>query len=430
MKSEGPSVVIGIDVGTSGVRALAIAPDRQVVAGGRALFSDLGDDRRAPDLWWQALVVALTATLAEIGDRSRVRALAIDGTSGTVLPVAADGTPLARPMMYNDPVDDAGIVALIGRTAPAASAAHGATSGLAKALLFRALPGVHRIVHQADWLAGRFLGRFDLSDANNALKTGYDPVTETWPQWIAAAGMDVDLLPAVVAPGSVQGGICRAMSETFGLPGDVLVVAGTTDGCASFLATGADAPGDGVSALGTTLTIKMLAGAPIFAPEYGIYSHRIGSVWLAGGASNTGGGVLAQFFDGAAIAELSRAIDPATDSGLDYYPLPKTGERFPVNDPDLAPRMTPRPADDAAFLKGLLEGIARIETLGYRRLAELGAPPLRSIRTVGGGAGNPAWTAVRRRLLPVPFPPVLSEEAAMGAAILALQGAERDGAIR
>ncbi len=428
MTGAPPSVVIGIDVGTSGVRAVAITPDRQVVGGGKALFRDLGDDHRAPDLWWRALSAALTATLAGLGD-ARLRALAIDGTSGTVLPVAADGTPLARPLMYNDPVGDGGIVARIGRTAPAASAAHGATSGLAKALLFRAAPGVHRILHQADWLAGRFLGRFEQSDANNALKTGYDPVAEEWPAWIEEVGMDRALLPAVAAPGSVQGRVCRAASVAFGLPDDVLVVAGTTDGCASFLATGADRPGDGVTALGTTLTIKMLADAPIFAPEYGIYSHRIGNAWLAGGASNTGGGVLAQFFDGAAIADLSRRIDPSADSGLDYYPLPRAGERFPINDPGLAPRLTPRPADDAEFLHGLLEGIARIESLGYRHLAKLGAPPLRSIRSVGGGAGNPAWTAIRQRLNPVPFLPVLSEEAAMGTALLALQGAESEGVI-
>ena len=266
-------IVIGIDAGTSGVRAVAIRPDRHVVASGKALFRDFGGDHRLPEIWWQALAKALTATFAGLGS-GRVRALAIDGTSGTILPVAADGTPLARPMMYDDPVADRDILARIARLAPATSAAHGATSGLAKALLFGRLPGLHRVLHQADWLAGRFLGRFDLSDANNALKTGYDPIAQQWPGWIEATGMDVDRLPAVAAPGSVQGSIGRAAAEAFGLPGDMLVIAGTTDGCASFLATGAGEPGDGVTALGTTLTLKMLTDAPVFAPEYGIYSHQ------------------------------------------------------------------------------------------------------------------------------------------------------------
>ena len=74
------------------------------------------------------------------------------------------------------------------------------------------------------------------------------------------------------------------------------VVAGTTDGCAAFLASGASEAGDGVTSLGTTLTLKLLSATPVFAPQFGVYSHRIGDQWLAGGASNSGGGVLASLF--------------------------------------------------------------------------------------------------------------------------------------
>lgn len=164
----------------------------------------------------------------------------------------------------------------------------------------------------------------------------------------------------------------------------------------------------------------MLSDRPIFAPEYGIYSHRIGDVWLGGGASNSGGGVLAEFFDSDALGDLSKRIDPATNSGLDYYPLTKPGERFPVSDPDYPPRITPRPADDALFLHGLLEGVARIEAQGFQRMAELGAPALRSIRTVGGGSENSVWTALRERILGVPGARADSRSAAVGVARLAL----------
>ena len=51
----------------------------------------------------------------------------------------------------------------------------------------------------------------------------------------------------------------------FGLRDDVTLVAwATTDGCASFLATGADQIGDAVSVLGTTLTVKLLSDRPVF----------------------------------------------------------------------------------------------------------------------------------------------------------------------
>jgi len=117
--------------------------------------------------------------------------------------------------------------------------------------------------------------------------------------------------------------------------------------------------------------------------------------------------------------------EPGQPSPLDYYPLPRPGERFPVADPTLPPRLEPRPADAAAFLHGLLEGMARIETLGYRRLAELGAPyPLR-VLTTGGGAINATWTAIRARLLGVPVTAVEDRGAAYGAALLARQGLAR-----
>lgn len=426
--SSGPALVIGIDIGTSGARAVAMDSGYAILASGSSKLADFSADHRDPIVWWQAVQTALAQVLSVI-DKTSVKAIAIDGTSGTVLPVSADGAPLAVPMMYNDPVTDTEILTRIAAFAPRDSAAHGATSGLAKVLAFQSIPDVFRIIHQADWLAGHFTGFYDVSDENNALKTGYDPVLREWPEWIARTGARTDLLPDVLPAGAPIAGISADAALALGLPDDVVIVAGTTDGCASFLATGADQPGDAVSALGTTLTVKMLSDRPLFAPDYGLYSHRIGDMWLAGGASNTGGVVLSAHFDNDRIAALSEKIDPATDTGLDYYPLVKDGERFPVNDPAMKPRMTPRPDGDAEFLKAIFEGIAGVEALAYERLVSLGSPALRSVRTVGGGAKNAVWTAIRSRKMPVPFPSVASEEAAAGTARLALTGARSAGVL-
>jgi sugar (pentulose or hexulose) kinase len=428
MNGHHDALVIGIDIGTSGARAVAMTPDGAIVASGAAKLSAFSEDHRDPVGWWKAVQAAF-GDVIEVVDRQRIRAISIDGTSGTMLPVAADGAPLARPMMYNDPVSDGAILDAIAAHAPKDSAAHGATSGLAKVLAFQLVPDVFRVIHQADWLAGHFTGLYDVSDENNALKTGYDPVTRGWPEWIEKTGARAGLLPEVLPAGEPVATISPAAAEAFGLSREVVVVAGTTDGCASFLATGADRPGDGVSALGTTLTVKVLSDRPLFAPEYGLYSHRIGDMWLAGGASNTGGVVLAAHFTGEQIAELSARIDPADDTGLDYYPLTKPGERFPIADPNFEPRMTPRPQDDAMFLKAIFEGIAGVESLAYQRLTALGGPKLGSIRTVGGGAKNAAWSAIRARKLGVPFLVVHSEEAAAGTAQLALAGAKQAGVL-
>ncbi|MER8423984.1 FGGY-family carbohydrate kinase [Mesorhizobium sp. M1403] len=423
--STGP-LAIGIDIGTSGARAVAMRPDFSIAAHSEIALERFGLNGRDPAVWWEAVGATLAEVLKCI-DRAAVLSIAVDGTSGTLLPVDGSGRPLAEPLMYNDKVADDIILTAIAGAAPATSAALGATSGLAKALSFQHLPGVATVLHQADWIAGQFSGRFDVSDENNALKTGYDVEARRWPDWIAATGMRMEFLPRIVRPGDVTGTLTASAAKMFGLPRDVVVVAGTTDGCASFLATGATAAGAGVTALGSSLTIKILSDRPISAPQFGIYSHRLGNTYLAGGASNSGGKVLAQHFPVARIVELSKKIDPATETGLDYYPLPAPGERFPIADPALPPRLEPRPADDADYLKAMFEGIAAIEALGYRRLAELGAPRLTSVRSVGGGAANPAWTAIRQRKLGVALVPALSEEAAAGTARLALMGAGAAG---
>jgi sugar (pentulose or hexulose) kinase len=414
---------IGIDLGTSGARAIAMDGDGNVAGEAAFAMAGFGRNHRDPAIWKQVTDAALMGVLAQIG-RENVVAICIDGTSGTMLPIDATGTPLAQGRMYNDVCEDAALLDIIARHAPQESAAHGASSGLAKALISQRDFAPHKVVHQADWLAGNLCGIYS-SDDNNALKTGYDPVAGCWPGWMANTGLDMALLPVVQQPGTPVACLLPAIAAKFGLPETVQIVAGTTDGCASFLATGAEQVGDGVTALGSTLTLKILSDVPVFDPASGVYSHHILGKWLAGGASNTGGNVLAAHFSNDELAELSNRIDPTQDSGLDYYPLTKPGERFPVADPDRPPVMIPVPDDRALFLQGILEGIAAIEARGYARLAELGAPKLRCLRTVGGGANNPVWNRIRNRYLNTDMQPPAHNQAAYGAARLARYGVGR-----
>jgi sugar (pentulose or hexulose) kinase len=414
------AVCVGLDLGTSGVRAVAIDAGGAVVASAaRALPAPLeaadGGRLQDPAVWRAAAFGAL----AEIGRRCvRIAALAVDGTSGTLLLCAADGAPLGPARMYND-ASAATLAGRIRAAAPPESGAHGATSPLARLLVMQdGWPAARHALHQADWLAGQLSGRFGVSDDNNALKLGWDPVRRVWPDWLGRLGARRELLPEVVAPGTALGPLLPEVAAELGLGKDCLVVAGTTDGCASFLATGAAAWGDGVTALGSTLTIKLLSERPLFAPEYGVYSHRIGDWWLAGGAANTGGAALLRFFGAERIAELTPALRPDAPTGLDWHPLPGRGERFPVADPDLTFEPE-RPADDVTFLQGLLEGIAAVEARAYALLEALGGPALRSVRTVGGGAANPAWSRIRADRLGVPLLQPSSLEAAYGAALLA-----------
>ena len=205
-----------------------------------------------------------------------------------------------------------------------------------------------------------------------------------------------------------------------------MVCAGTTDSIAAFLASRALEPGEAVTSLGSTLVLKLLSHTRVEDARYGIYSHRLGDLWLTGGASNTGGAVLRQFFSDAQLESLSYQIDPDTESQLDYYPLLQPGDRFPINDPNLSPRLEPRPENSVEFLHGLLESMARIEARGYELLQQLGATRLSRVYTAGGGAKNPVWSRMRERYLQVPMVTPVHMEAAYGAALLAMRGIENE----
>ena len=413
--------VIGLDLGTSGVRAVAVDASGQILGLGSATLplTKITGARReqSPEDWWNGCRTALDE-LSQKLDLSAARAIAVDATSGTILPVDNHNRPLAPARMYDD-ADTGDLAAKIKSLAPRESAAHGATSPAARALEWVKLPRLHCILHQADWING-CLGATDWqTDENNALKTGYDPINRCWPGWLRGFGLSPGILPEVVPVGTPIGHVSAQAAIALGIPEGITIAAGTTDGCATFLASGATEPGEASTALGSTIVLKLLSERPIFAPELGIYSHRLGDTWLAGGASNCGGKTLLQHFTSEQLASLEASLDPAKPTGTDYYPLPSVGERFPVADAKLSPRLTPRPPSDAEFLQGIYEAFARVEQTGFAKLRELGCPALRSVRHAGGGSRSATWMTLRAAALGVPQRPAWSEEAAAGAARLA-----------
>jgi D-ribulokinase len=412
-------VSLGIDFGTSGARLVAIDTDCNVVWWGTSDLLAQG---------WRETLFAMIQAIP-IAIKSQVKRIAIDGTSSTVLLCDREGRSIGAPILYHDRCG-AEVLDLVKSIAPAGHLVISATSSLAKLLWLMRQPEASGIVptagaayflHQADWLAYHLHGKLGISDYHNALKLGYDVETLCYPDWLEGQPYR-PLLPQVVQPGTPIGTVLPQVATDLGLAADCIVCAGTTDSIAAFIASGVDEPGVAVTSLGSTLVIKLLSQTRIENVNFGIYSHRLGDLWLVGGASNTGGAVLRHFFSDAELVSLSQAIDPDRPSNLDYYPLLTPGDRFPINDPQLAPRLTPRPERDVDFLHGLLAGIASIEARGYQLLAQLGATPLTAIYTAGGGAQNPVWTKIRQRYIPVPISISPQQEAAYGTALLAQTG--------
>jgi sugar (pentulose or hexulose) kinase len=418
---------LGIDFGTSGARAVVINAEGVIQSETQYPFAEkLGRDTAilvSTVVKWET---ALYSLIEEIPQKIRreISAIAINGTSSTVLLCNPTGQPITEPLMYND---DRGVAVMetLRAIAPPNHTVLSATSSLAKFLWFiqNSKSQIHNncyFLHQADWLAFLLHGQLGISDYHNALKLGYDPEQLCYPSWMKQLP-ETPALPQVLAPGTPVGEVTADISRRLGLPRDCVVCTGTTDSIAAFLASAAQSPGEAVTSLGSTLVLKLLSQTRVDDARYGIYSHRLGDLWLTGGASNTGGAVLRHFFRDAELERLSCQIHPHNESPLDYYPLLKAGDRFPINDPNLLPRLEPRPADSVEFLHGLLEGMARIEARGYQLLQQLGATGLTRVYTAGGGAKNPAWTAIRERHLKVPVVPSTHTAAAYGTALLARQ---------
>ncbi|MEB3256666.1 MAG: FGGY-family carbohydrate kinase [Synechococcaceae cyanobacterium] len=372
---------------------------------------------------WRSGLITLVQRLSG-AQRQRVGAISLDGTSGTLLLCRPDGQllhgelALALPYSLACPEQKETLRAL-GLAGAAASLSGSAARALR--LLERARAGGEAgplwLRHQADWLMGWLLGDWRWGEEGNNLRLGWDLHQGTWGGRLAAQPWR-EALPQIRASGEILGSLAAEAAEALGLPPSCRVVAGSTDANAAVLAAD-PADGDGISVLGTTLVLKQFVPGPIEGP--GVSCHRVAGRWLAGGASNGGAGLLLRFFTPDQLEELSRQIDPDHPTGLQLRPIPTRGERFPWDDPTLEPVLEPRPVSDALYLQALLEGLTALEKAGWERLRQLGAPPLRRVITVGGGARNPQWRALRQRALGLPVLNRPQRSACQGMALLAVR---------
>ncbi|VAW90900.1 Carbohydrate kinase, FGGY family [hydrothermal vent metagenome] len=419
-------IYIGIDAGTSGMRACCIDDQATLLVQASIAFpGPVVDDNEVaqdPQIWADTLS-DLILQLKQAISLESLKAIAIDGTSGTVFFCDAKGRPLSRALMYNDARSGHQVAQL--KTITDNTTVQSVSAGLPKLMWLienTAQDTATTLMHQADWLNFQLTQTAGHSDVNNCLKTGYDPIHHQWPDWFSALPALQAKLPQVHRPGEVMGTIAATVAKRLGLPVDTQIMAGTTDSHAAILATGISQPGEAVTSLGSTLVVKIICETPIFNQQYGIYSQPFGDYWLVGGGSNTGGAVLREYFSDQEMESLSLQINPNVDTELGYYPLLKTGERFPINDPMLTPKLSPRPDNNVIFLQGLFEGIARIEFNAYQKLAELGAPYPDVIYTAGGGAKNQVWTEIRQRYCQTKIKQSQYNEACYGSAILAKSG--------
>ncbi|MER8001132.1 FGGY family carbohydrate kinase [Streptomyces sp. NPDC095613] len=447
---------MGVDLGTQGVRVLVVTDDGEVVGRGSAPLTGHRDDGRHEQLpahWWDGVGTAARQALRTL-PAERVRGLAVCGTSGTVLLTDARGEPVTPALMYDD-----------ARAGAEARDAQEAGADVWRALGHRIQPtwalakllwlhragrgdgsegpdarggggrraggdgggGGARVCHQADFITRRLVGHPVPADSSHALKTGYDVLHRAWPTEVldrlGLSGLD---FPAVTAPGTRLGTVCRAAAEATGLAEGTPVIAGMTDGCAAQLGSGAWGVGRWNTVLGTTLVLKGVTADPLHDPAGVLYNHLSpDGNWLPGGASSVGAGVLSSAFPGADLHRLDRLAAGREPASVLAYPLVSRGERFPFLAAEAEAFLTGPPADDADHHAALLQGVALAERLCLAYVRLLGAPVEEPVTFTGGATRSPYWNQLRADVLGLPARIPEHTDSALGMAVLAAYGVRR-----
>lgn len=428
---------LGIDLGTQGVRCLVSTLQGEIVAEGKEKISHTYREgerfEQEPEEWWETTVQALQETLCNLRrkgkDPSSIQALSCDSTSGTVLALDQEGRTLSRAIMYNDgrAKEEAEI---INREATSfierLGYQFGASFALAKVLWWKRnnpelFDRAHFFLHAADFIVGKLTGEWGVSDTSNSLKMGYDLIDFKWPSFIESQfGIPISKLPRVVSPGDVVGNIRPKIAQELGLPPDCEVVAGCTDGTASFLASGATQPGDISCALGTTLVVRSISYQLIKDREGRIYCHRHPEgYWLPGGASNTGGECLEVYFPGENYQMWDEKISQdQLPTSLLVYPLTRKGERLPFSSKEASFFQVGKEKSREEFYAACLEGVGYIERLSLELLESLGADTITRVFASGGGSRSSIWRKIRANILNRPIFLAQTTESAFGSCIL------------
>jgi len=438
MTNETGCALVGIDVGTSGVRTVAVSPTGELLAEAE---ERIRQDYRAaggiheqdPGEWWQALcsvVQGIVKTLKEESGEVELRGVAVTSTSGSLVVADAEGRPLRPAMLYDD-ARGVEIAEELNQQAGSQSIRLGPSFSLVKAAwVERQEPAVWErtryVLHPADWLSGKLSGEFGVSDFTNALKLGYDPESNSWIGSVRAAGLLDRRLPAVRRPAEPIGHVSSLAATETGLPAGMPVLAGATDGMASVIASGASRRGDANTTLGTTLVWKVLHDGKPAAPS-GVYFHlHPGGLWVPGAASNTGLGSISQ---AVSPEEMDRRAAACFPTPVVCYMLPGQGERFPFGHPKAESFVEGTPRDASELYAAQLQSIAFVERWGYEILESCSVQVGERVFSTGAAAKSPVLSQLRANVLGKTVVQPRYPIAAFGAAILAATGTVYSGNI-
>ena len=446
------TLLLGIDIGTSSVKAALFDPDTQAIAGVAAAEYPIHKpavDRAEQDAadWWAASVSAVRGAITAAG-RNDVVGIGLSGQMHGGVLLDAAGEPVHPAIIWADQRSSAEsdwLVETFGAEAYTALAGTLPAVGFMGPTLVwlqrhqpEVLERARVVLMPKDYVRFRLTGE-RATDITDAAATGLlDVVCGQWADaLLARTGLPGDILPPILGSTMVAGRLQADVAELLGLPVGIPVAAGCADQPAQAIGNGLITPGKASVTTGS--------GGQVFTPVYlrdgrlatdprlHVFNHAVPATWYVLGAILAGGLNLRWLrgltgLDGApdAYARFSAEaaeLPPGAD-GLLYLPY-LYGERTPHMDPFARGAMVGLSFHHGRghLARAMMEGV----TFALRQSLELSLALGGEVEVViaaGGGASSSVWRQIQADIFGVPLrQSLLPEQASLGAALLGGVGA-------
>lgn len=447
-------LLLGIDAGTTSVKAGLFRPDGQCLALTRQEYQ-LSLPRASwaeldPEIYWQACVATTKNVLQRANVNPReVVALSVSSQGETMMALDSKGRPIYPAIIWLDNRATQEANTLARKFSAEAYQVTGIpeiipTWTACKILwLKRNDPEIfartNKFLLVQDYLIHRLTGAYVTNGSISCTTLYFDIVHNRWWQPILdEIGIGIKHLPELVPPGAVAGTLSEDASRQIGLPKTTKVIAGGMDQSVGAIGAGNTQPGIVSETTGAALTIQ----ATILSPDTDkkrvipVYSHSVPGRYLFVPVCPTAGMAYKWFRDTFATPEIAQA----TKEGVDSYDLLNllAAEAPPGCDglvmlPHLMGAFSPHPNPEARgsftgftlshnrshFARAILEGVAYLLKLNLDFVQQAGVE-VREIRSTGGGARSPLWNQIKANVSNLPVITLLNEETALlGNAILA-----------
>lgn len=435
---------LGLDLGTSGVKALLVDASQAVVATGHGA---LEVSRPAPGWSEQAPADWLAATRAAIAglgvDLSGVKGIGLSGQMHGATLLDAQDTVLRPCILWNDTrafaeaaAMDAdpqfravtGNIVFPGFTAPKLAwvKAHEPEifARVAKVLLPKDYLGL--------WLTGEHMSEMSDAAGTSWLDTGARDWSEAL---LAATGLGLEHMPRLVEGSEAAGGLRAALAAELGLPAGIPVAGGAGDNAASAVGVGVVRAGEAFVSLGTSGVLFAANAGYQPDPETALHTfchalpghwHQMGVILAATDALAWYGGLV-----GADPADLTSGLGALQAPGRALFLPYLGGERTPHNDAQVRGALIgiEHMTDRDAGTRAVLEGVAFALKDSLDAMAATGTR-LERVIAVGGGSRSDYWLqAIATALgVTVDLPADGDFGAAFGAARLGMMAAGQGGA--